>query len=44
MAEDNKLADEARKEEWAKPRVSLVEAGKAESAPVNGPDGYYNFS
>ena len=44
MAEDNKLADKAPKSEWVKPQVALVEAGKAESAPVVGPDSYYNYS
>lgn len=44
MTEDRKAAEKTRKSEWMKPRVSLVEAGKAEAAPGVGTDSYYNYS
>jgi hypothetical protein len=44
MTDDKSAAAETPKSEWVKPEVALVEAGKAEGAPVTGPDGYYNYS
>jgi hypothetical protein len=45
MAEDKKTGEKAPKGEWLKPQLSLVEAGKAESAPPGqGNDSIYNYS